>query len=179
MLIRLSSNLTSDSIVDGVGLRTVIWTQGCKHNCKGCHNRETHDFKGGFLVDIENIKKDLRDLKIQRGITFSGGDPFEQPLVCADLARYAKSLGLDIWAYTGYLYEDLLLDKEKLEFLKEVDILVDGPFILEERDLTLRYRGSRNQRIIDVGKSLKSNSVVIKNGYYNDLNIKDLFENVI
>lgn len=162
MWIRLASGLTKDSIVDGDGLRTVIWTQGCKHNCKGCHNKRAQDFNGGLKVGIEDIKEEIRKLKIQRGITFSGGEPFEQPDQCAEIARFAKSLGLDIWSYTGYLIEDLLKDKEKTEFLKEVDVLVDGPFILEQKDLTLKFRGSSNQRIIDVKKTLETGKVVEK-----------------
>lgn len=163
MWVRLASGLTKDSIVDGDGLRTVIWTQGCKHNCKGCHNKRAQDFNGGFLVSVEDIKKDLNRLKIQRGITFSGGEPFEQPKECADIARFAKSLGLDIWSYTGYLIEDLLNDREKIEFLKEVDVLVDGPFKIGQKVLTLKFRGSSNQRIIDVKKTLETGKVVEKN----------------
>lgn len=163
MWVRLASGLTRDSIVDGDGLRTVIWTQGCRHNCEGCHNKKAQSFSGGLLVRVEDIKKEIDKLKIQRGITFSGGEPFEQSKACSDIAKYAKSRGYDIWAYTGYLIEDLIKDKEKFNFLKQVDILVDGPFILEKRDLTLKFRGSSNQRIVDVVKTLEEGKVVEKN----------------
>ena len=160
MWVRLASGLTRDSIVDGDGLRTVIWTQGCSHNCVGCHNKKAQSFSGGLLVRVEDIKREIDKLKLQRGITFSGGEPFEQSKECSAIAKYAKSRGYDVWAYTGYLFEDLIKDKEKYEFLKQVDILVDGPFILEKRDLTLRFRGSSNQRVIDVIKSLEAGKVI-------------------
>ena len=97
MQIRLASNLQPDSIVDGPGIRTVIWTQGCSHNCKGCHNPSTHDFKGGFSVNIEDINNELDKLKAQHGITFSGGDPMFQAKACTEIAKHAKAIGLDVW----------------------------------------------------------------------------------
>ena len=90
MNIRLSSDIQKDSIVDGEGIRTVIWTQGCSHNCFGCHNQSTHDFKGGKLVNIETIKNKISKLEYQTGITFSGGDPMFQPEACLELAKFAK-----------------------------------------------------------------------------------------
>ena len=161
MKIRLASELQPDSIVDGEGIRTVIWTQGCSHNCPGCHNPMTHDFNGGFLVDIEDIKKELSLLEAQSGITFSGGDPLFQVETCTEIAKYAKSIGFDVWCYTGFTYEDLLKTDKNKEFLKYVDVLVDGKFILKERSLNLDFRGSRNQRIIDVQKSLEKGEVIL------------------
>lgn len=165
MKIRLAAYLQSDSIVDGEGIRTVIWTQGCPHHCFGCQNPETQDFKGGAEIDVEEVKKMIDELKGQDGITFSGGDPFVQPAACAILAKYAKSKGLNIWCYTGYDYEKLLtLSKEKkeyMDFLKEIDVLVDGKFILEQKTFGAVFRGSSNQRIIDVPSSLKHNRVVL------------------
>ena len=165
MKIRLAAHLQPDSIVDGDGIRTVIWTQGCKHNCYMCHNPETHDMNGGALIDIEEIKEEIKNLQNQDGITFSGGDPFYQSRECATLAKYIHSLGMNVWAYTGFTFEKLLElskdDKYIMAFLREIDILVDGPFIFSQKNLNLLFRGSSNQRIIDVQSSLKSNKIVI------------------
>ena len=164
MKIRLASkHIQQDSVVDGLGIRGVIWTQGCPHHCEGCHNPETHDFKAGTLVDVEDIKKEIASLKNHQGITFSGGDPMAQPEACTELAKYIKSLGMDIWCYTGYTI-DALNEKQK-EFLSYVDVLVDGKFELANRSLSLRFRGSTNQRVIDVPKTLQSGSVVILDGF--------------
>lgn len=169
MKIRLAADLQRDSIVDGEGIRTVIWTQGCPHNCKGCHNPETHDFDGGALVDINIIKKDIDELEGQDGITFSGGDPFMQPLECSELAKQAHSKGLNIWCYTGYEFEQLLklseTKKNILKFLEEIDVLVDGKFILAKKSYNCIFRGSTNQRIIDVKKSLKEGKAIIDDRY--------------
>lgn len=164
MEIRLAAYLQPDSIVDGEGIRTVIWTQGCPHKCPGCHNPDTHDFNGGCLIDTNEIKEELKRLKNQTGITFSGGDPMCQPEACLEIARYAKSLGMNIWCYTGYTYEELLSMKNKYikDFLQEIDVLIDGKFILEQKSLNLRFKGSKNQRVIDVKKSLEQNQVVLK-----------------
>ncbi|MDD2435406.1 MAG: anaerobic ribonucleoside-triphosphate reductase activating protein [Bacilli bacterium] len=161
MKIRLARPLQSDSIVDGEGMRTVIWTQGCIHNCLGCHNPATHSFHAGTLYDIEEVKEEISKLKGQDGITLSGGDPMCQVEACLEIAKYCKSIGLNIWCYTGYTFEQLL-DKAKkepqvMELLKMIDVLVDGKFILEQKSLNLRFKGSRNQRILDVEKSLKHN----------------------
>ena len=166
MKIRLASDLQKGSIVDGVGIRAVIWTQGCTHNCPGCHNPETHSFKGGFVVDTDEIKKEIEQLTTEDGVTFSGGDPMMQVDACLDIAKIIKKCGLNIWCYTGYTFEELLKMSEKkpsiMEFLKLIDILVDGKFIIKEKSLNLKFRGSRNQRIIDVKKSLKTGRVVLK-----------------
>ncbi len=165
--IRLASDLQSDSIVDGPGLRTVIWTQGCGHKCPGCQNPQTWDFEGGGLVPLDMVKEAIDELECQTGITFSGGDPMFQPYPCTELARYCKDKGYNIWVYTGFTYEKILemakKDKIYLEFLKYIDVLVDGPFILKERNLNLLFRGSSNQRLIDVPKSLKAKKVVLFN----------------
>lgn len=175
MEIRLARNIQTDSIVDGEGIRTVIWTQGCIHNCKGCHNPDTHSFTEGFLIDIDKIKETLNNLEGQTGITFSGGDPMCQPNECAEIAKYAKKIGLNIWCYTGYTYERLLemskKEKKYMNFLKNIDVLVDGPFILSQKSFDVKFRGSKNQRIIDVVKSLKENKVIEKEDYDNKKNI--------
>ena len=101
MKVRLASEIQPDSILDGSGIRTVIWFQGCLHNCKGCHNPETHDMNGGFLKDVDELCNEFKDLKYQSGITLSGGDPFFQPKEALEIAKFAKSIGLNVWAYTG------------------------------------------------------------------------------
>jgi anaerobic ribonucleoside-triphosphate reductase activating protein len=163
--IRLASDLQSDSIVDGPGLRTVIWTQGCGHKCPGCQNPQTWDFEGGGEVPLDMVYEAIDELEYQTGITFSGGDPMYQPYPCTKLAKYCKDKGYNIWVYTGFTYEELMKmakkDKIYLEFLKYVDVLVDGRFVMKERDLNQLFRGSRNQRLIDVPKSLKSKEVVL------------------
>jgi len=178
MFIRLASDLQENSIVDGEGIRAVIWTQGCPHNCPGCHNPETHDYNGGFLKDISELEKEIDALDSEVGVTFSGGDPFVQPKECAEIAHYCHSIGLNVWCYTGYTYEALLKKSEKhkeiMDFLKEIDILVDGRFLIKRKSYTVKFRGSSNQRLIDVKKSLKSGNTVI---YDLDKSNKRMFYN--
>lgn len=150
MQIRLSGPLEHDSIVNGDGLRAVLWTQGCPNHCPGCQNPETWDFEGGFLVDVEEIKSRLKEFKGQSGITFCGGEPFVQPEACKEIADFCrKELGWNVWSFSGFTYEQITAQGgAALEFLKSLDALIDGPFILAERDLTLKFRGSRNQRLL-------------------------------
>ena len=162
MKIRLASDLQPDSIVDGPGIRTVVWTQGCSHNCEGCHNPATHDFKGGFSVSTDEVNQELDTLLGQQGITLSGGDPMFQAKACAEIAKHAKEIGLNVWCYTGFTYKDML------ELLKYVDVLVDGKFDIKEFSLNLDFRGSRNQRIIDVQASLKENKVILIDKYMHE-----------
>ena len=176
--IRLAADLQEDSIVDGPGLRTVIWTQGCPHHCKGCQNPQTWDKNGGGLVPINEVLKAIDELEYQDGITFSGGDPMYQPEACNIIASYCKNKGYNIWVYTGFTYEELInLSKKNyiyLEFLKNIDVLVDGRFILEKRDLSLLFRGSSNQLLIDVPKSLQEGRVILFDEHkYNE---EELFE---
>ena len=169
MKVRLAAFLQPDSIVDGEGIRTVIWTQGCPHNCFGCHNPETHNFDGGELVDLEEIYEIIDNLEGQDGITFSGGDPFMQPKECALIASYAKAKGYNIWAYSGYTYDEIInlskSNKSFMKFLKEIDVLVDGKFDISLRSYSSVFRGSSNQRIIDVKKSLDSKNIVLIDKY--------------
>lgn len=166
MKIRLASPiLQEDSIVDGEGIRCVLWTQGCPHNCLGCHNPKTHSLSGGLLSDTDAIIKQLDSLKGQTGITFSGGDPMIQPKACTIIAEYAKAKKLNVWCYTGYTFEELL-EKSKnnpeiYEFLTNIDVLVDGKFILSEKSYDCMFRGSKNQRLVDVPKSLETNKTVL------------------
>ena len=163
MKIRLAADLQIDSIVDGEGLRTVIWTQGCSHNCPSCHNPNTHDFNGGDLVDVEDVIDCLYDLEGQTGVTFSGGDPMFQPEACAIIAKKVHELGMNVWAYTGFTFEDLVEkgNKDILEFLSEIDVLIDGKFELSKKTLDLPFRGSSNQRLIDVPKSLETHEIIL------------------
>ena len=161
MKVRLASNLQSDSIVDGDGIRTVIWFQGCKHHCKECQNPETWNFDGGMEVDIEDIKEQLKKLKYQTGITLSGGDPFFQASAAAEIAKFAHSIGLNVWTYTGFTYDEIInANDEKMELLKNTDVLVDGRFEIDKKSLACEFRGSTNQRVIDVKKSLEEGGVV-------------------
>ncbi len=157
--------LVNDSIVDGPGMRTAIFTQGCPHNCEGCHNPESHDFNGGTVWQLDDIEKKFANDPLLDGITLSGGEPFAQPAACAELARRARARGLNVWAYTGYTYENLLKMAESDEniaaFLDNVDVLVDGPFVLAERSLDLLFCGSRNQRLIDLKATRESGTVTL------------------
>lgn len=153
-----------DSIVDGPGFRFTLFTQGCPHKCPGCHNPQTHDFNGGEDVSTEEIIKKLLSNPLTDGITFSGGEPFEQASDCAVIAAAAREHGLNVWCYSGYTFEELLekarVDSGVMELLKLTDVLVDGKFILEEKSYNVPWRGSRNQRLIDVKKSLEQQSAV-------------------
>ena len=162
MKIRLAASPQKESIVDGIGIRIVIWNQGCKLKCPGCHNPETHDMKGGREIDISEIENFIfENASHHQGITLSGGDPFLQPKQNKALADYAHTLGLNVWVYCGKTYEQLKEDELSLQLLKSCDVLVDGPFIYELRDITLPFRGSSNQRIIDIQKSLKQNKTIL------------------
>ena len=164
MEIKLAAPLQSDSIVDGEGIRTVIWTQGCKHNCRGCHNPETHSFNKGFLVDVEDIKNQIKTTKNQDGVTLSGGDPMYQPEASAEIAKFCKENNLNVWCYTGFTFEELQEvsknNNSVKELLNNIDVLVDGKFELEQKSLNLYFKGSKNQRILDLPKSLKENKPV-------------------
>lgn len=160
MTIRLAADLQHDSVVDGLGVRTVIWTQGCAHNCPFCHNPLTHDFDGGIIVDIDEIKAEIDTLKGQDGITLSGGDPVYQIEPCIEISKYAHSKNLNVWCYSGFTYEEILKMKKGKELLENIDVLVDGLFEIDKRSLDLPFRGSSNQRIIDTKKSLEEDKVV-------------------
>lgn len=157
MLIRLAG-LVPESIVDGPGLRFAIFVQGCPHRCEGCHNPETHDFNAGRLADTERLFQKIQEYPLIHGVTFSGGEPFCQPGPLAALAKALKAAGYHLMCYSGYTFEELLeRSKEDLhtrELLERLDLLVDGRFELAQRSLELKFRGSRNQRILDVPKSL-------------------------
>lgn len=157
--------IANDSIVDGPGLRLAIFTQGCYHNCEGCHNPESHDVNGGYYEECDDIIAKMDKNPILDGVTFSGGEPFLQAKPLTYIAKEAKKRGLNIMAYTGYTFEELQegADSENgwAELLAELDLLVDGKFILAQRSLDLNFKGSKNQRIIDVKKSLENKEIII------------------
>ena len=155
------SGIVSDSIVDGPGIRTTIFSQGCPHHCPGCHNPETWDFGCGTDVPVESIVGIVKSNPLCRGVTFSGGEPFAQAKGFAKLARLLKEKGYEVASYSGYTFEELLSGSEdQKELLSSIDILIDGPFLLAEKSLEIAFRGSRNQRILDVKKSLAKGSAV-------------------
>ena len=161
--------IQSDSIVDGEGVRSVIWFQGCGHNCPFCHNPETHDFKAGYEVSINKLKKEIAKLEFQNGVTFSGGDPFYQIDALTELTKCVHDNNMNVWCYTGFTFEELIkMSKENpkyLEALNNIDVLVDGKFINELKSFDIAFRGSKNQRILDVKKSLEQNKPVIIKKY--------------
>ena len=166
--LRLASDLQQDSFVDGPGIRMVLWTQGCLHHCPGCHNPQTWDPAGGDLYDTDTIIEEMKASRLQSGLTLSGGEPFLQAEALMPIATVAKQMNLNIWAYSGFTYEELLADPIKYNLLKELDVLVDGKFIQGQKDHRLVFKGSKNQRIIDVQKSLGKGSVILSS--YDDKN---------
>ena len=154
------SGIVPESIVDGPGFRYVIFTQGCPHHCPGCHNPQTHDFDAGEWADGEAILREIRENTLLAGVTFSGGEPFCQAAPLAELAREIHKMGKNVFVYTGYVYEKLLemakTDEGIAALLAETDTLVDGPYVEALRDLELRFRGSSNQRIIELGNTEQS-----------------------
>lgn len=158
------ADLVNDSIVDGPGIRFTVFTQGCPHRCPGCHNPQTHDPHGGRMIDIDTIYQKIAANPLLDGLTLSGGDPFEQAAPLAALCARVRTLGLNIWAYTGYTWEALQArpaDDPVHALLTQIDVLVDGPFILAQRSLEIPFRGSANQRLIDVPASLAQHTLVL------------------
>ena len=159
-----TKEIQSDSIVDGEGIRSVIWFQGCSHNCPGCHNPETHDFNAGVEVSLEDMKAQIDELEYQSGVTFSGGDPMMQVDALLELAKHVHERNMNVWVYTGYTFEELLILAEKnetyLNALEEIDVLVDGKFVMDLKSFDVQFRGSSNQRILDVKKSLAKKKAV-------------------
>lgn len=170
MKIRLAGPCNIDSIVDGPGLRTVIWTQGCPHHCLECHNPQTHNPNGGFVEEVQTIIELIDNTHLQSGITLSGGEPFDQPLPLIEIAKHAKSKKLNVWAFSGYLFEELMAQPDKKALLECCDVLVDGKFEKDKKHFKLKFKGSWNQRIIDVQASLQANQVIFS--HYDDENRK-------
>lgn len=164
--IRLAG-IVRESIVDGPGFRFTIFCQGCPHGCPECHNPETHDFSGGSDVTFSRILQEIDKNPLLAGVTFSGGEPFCQPAAFAALAREIRKRNLDIVTFTGYTYERLQSMAEEQPEIQDLldltDLLIDGPFVKEEKDLTLQFRGSRNQRIIDLNATRKNGHLTLWN----------------
>ena len=158
MFIRVAG-LVPESFVDGDGIRFAIFFQGCIHKCEGCHNPETHDLNGGFMLDTNFIIANIKKNPLLNGITLTGGEPLLQIAPAIEIARETQLLGLNVWCYTGFDYENLPHNADSL--LNFVDVLIDGKFIESQRDLELQFRGSRNQRIIDVKKSRLNRKITL------------------
>ena len=155
------AGIVEDSIVDGPGIRTTVFGQGCPHHCEGCQNPETWEFGCGTPMAVERIVEIVKANRLCRGVTFSGGEPFAQAAGFAKLAKRLKAEGYEVASYSGYTFEQLLKgNAAQRELLESIDVLIDGPFLLAERSLEVAFRGSRNQRIIDVKKSLPLGSPV-------------------
>ncbi len=159
------AGVVKESIVDGPGIRFVVFSQGCPHHCPGCHNAVTHDFEGGYDCSIERILAEIDANPLLDGVTFSGGEPACQPGGFLALAREIKKRGLSVIMYSGYTFEDLFsmakMQQALAELLPLVDILIDGKYEENLRDLTLPFRGSKNQRVIDLAASLSKGSAVV------------------
>ena len=139
-------------------MRYVVFVQGCPHHCPGCHNPQTHDFDGGYLADMDEIVRQVKADPLMSGVTFSGGEPFCQAAALCELGERIKALGKNLTIYSGYTFEQLLQKSEQepdiLRLLQLCDLLVDGPYLEAERDLSLQFRGSRNQRLINLKEAL-------------------------
>lgn len=163
------SGINFESIADGEGVRVVVFISGCLHNCKGCHNPASHSFTAGqpFTSDLQDkIVAYIKNTPFISGLTLSGGDPMYS---AEELIPFVQKLrsevdGVTVWIYSGFLYEEIKQNEEMAELLKQCDVLVDGEFVLEQRDITLAYKGSQNQRIIDVQKSLSLQKVITYEG---------------
>ena len=157
------SGIVNDSIVDGPGLRYSIFTQGCPHHCPGCHNPQTHSYKGGRKISLRKIKKAIKENPLLSGVTFSGGEPFIQAKKLLPIAKFVKEQGLELASYTGFLFEELYSGKVPYakELLQYIDILIDGKFVLSQKSMDLKFKGSKNQRTIDVQESLKEGKVIL------------------
>lgn len=153
-------DIVEDTTVDGPGFRTTIYCAGCPNHCPGCHNPQSWDINNGHEVGIEDIL-DVVLADPFADVTFSGGDPMFQPEGFTELARAIKEQSCkNIWCYTGYLFEQIIGNPAQRALLEQVDVLVDGRFVEALRDEQLRFRGSSNQRIIDVKRSLEEGRVV-------------------
>lgn len=163
------SGINFESIADGEGVRVVVFISGCLHNCKGCHNPASHSFTAGqpFTSDLQDkIVAYIKNTPFISGLTLSGGDPMYSAEELIPFVQKLRSevVGVTVWIYSGFLYEEIKQNEEMAELLKQCDVLVDGEFVLEQRDITLAYKGSQNQRIIDVQKSITDNKIILYEG---------------
>jgi len=158
------AGVVRESIVDGPGIRFVVFCQGCPHFCPGCHNEATHDFQGGYSCEIEKIVKAIDENPLLDGVTFSGGEPACQPKAFLNLAKQIRERNLNIIMYSGFTLEQLTKmgedDKALAALLEQIDYLIDGRYEEARRDLTLSFRGSSNQRIIDMDETRRTGNIV-------------------
>lgn len=157
------AGVVKESIVDGPGIRYTVFTQGCPHHCPGCHNPQTWAFERGQPTTAQALFEDFQKDPILKGITFSGGEPFCQPEPLTELAKLVHGAGKDVTIFTGYTYEQLLEKQDPAvdALLAQCDLLIDGPFVMAQRNLELRFRGSENQRLIDMKKTRQAGCVVL------------------
>ncbi|WP_099206017.1 anaerobic ribonucleoside-triphosphate reductase activating protein [Scatolibacter rhodanostii] len=162
MEIRLAG-IVKESITDGPGIRYTVFVQGCPHGCPGCHNPQTHDFSGGTFRSVESIFEEFKQNPMLKGITLSGGEPFTQPKELTHLAKLVHSIGKDVVTYSGWTYEELSSMKSEAiqDLLNETDMLVDGKFVEAQKNLELRFRGSENQRLIDMNRTKADGKIVL------------------
>lgn len=155
------AGIISESYVDGPGIRLVIFAQGCSRHCAQCQNPHTWDYSGGYEIAVDDIFNKIEADPLIDGVSFSGGECFDQPEAFGELAKVIKDrYGFKIWAWSGYLFEELEADSKKFEMLKNIDYLADGRFEVDKKSPALKWRGSSNQRLIDVQESLKTGKVV-------------------
>ena len=170
------AGIVQNSSVDGLGLRMAIFFQGCAHFCKDCQNQHTWDFQGGYETDTDIILKAYVEDELLSGITLTGGDPLYQPIAAYDISRRVHQHGGNVWCYTGFTYDELKSSNSNdiKKLLVEIDILVDGPFIVEQKDPDLLWRGSDNQQILKLKNgiieevltgAIGRSSVLRKQGY--------------
>lgn len=175
------AGIESESFVDGPGIRFSIFTQGCSHHCPGCHNPKTHDFNDGHDISLSELLSMIEENPLLDGVTLSGGDPMFQAETLVPLAREIKERGLNLVIFTGFVFEHIMDHKDQyphmLELLTFADILVDGPFVMAQRCLDLKFRGSKNQRLIDVQASLSQGRAVLHQIQLDEMQERpDLFE---
>lgn len=156
------AGIVDDSITDGPGIRMAIFVQGCPHRCPGCHNPASHDFARGQQMEVDELARRVSQNPLLSGVTLTGGEPICQAGPLAELARRVKELGLEVAVYTGYTWEELMAerDADSMALLACTDTLIDGRYEQARRSLELRFRGSRNQRILDVQASLRAGEAV-------------------
>jgi anaerobic ribonucleoside-triphosphate reductase activating protein len=156
------AGIVKESVTDGSGIRTTIFFQGCEHHCPGCHNPHTWAFDGGYSIEVEALIAQIPFSPLIKGVTLSGGDPFYQPRAAAFIAKECKKLNKDVWAYSGFTWEQLRsqAQADRMELLRSCDVLVDGPFVQSLMCFDLPFRGSSNQRLIDVQESLCTGALV-------------------
>ncbi|MCK0525513.1 MULTISPECIES: anaerobic ribonucleoside-triphosphate reductase activating protein [unclassified Anaerobiospirillum] len=159
------AGVVTESIVDGPGIRYTIFTQGCPFHCKGCHNPQSQPLKGGLDVKLRVFYDEIKQNPLISGVTFSGGEPFIQAGALAILARVLKAEGYSVWSYSGYTFDKLERDDKFRSLLEQLDVVVDGPYVQSKHSLEIDFRGSTNQRIIDVPKSLAQDKIILAEGF--------------